>query len=121
MKNAETNQSEDYQKLLRRYEKQSQIIEDLENQVQQLQDDYDEKCRELKNRKQLIVQFEKELEEFQEKLEGETNGYKQQITEKDANIMEMVKLLDEAKENIRRKEERMKELGTQYQQLDRQL
>ncbi|KAM3146226.1 hypothetical protein pb186bvf_001571 [Paramecium bursaria] len=112
---------DDYNRLLKRYERQGQIIEELESQQQQLQDEYDQKIKELKDKKQLIGLFEKEIEEIKDKQDGEIAQLKAEIQDKDQTVLEMLKLLDEAKENIKQKEQSIKNLTQQYQNMDKQI
>lgn len=67
LRSSEQNATDDYNRLVRRYEKQNQVIEELEGQVNQLQEEVDQKYHELKEKKQLIQLFEKEIEEIKDK------------------------------------------------------
>ncbi|KAL4487052.1 hypothetical protein ABPG72_001504 [Tetrahymena utriculariae] len=108
--------NDDFNKIQKKYEKQNQIIEALEEQLQQANEEADsineEKInlqKELEKKKEIIDIFQSEFNDIKSKQDKEIN-------EKSNKIQDLLYLLEECKQNIRRKDEQIVDLQNEIKE-----
>lgn len=104
MKKQDGAMTDDFQRLTKKYDKQSKIIDELETQLNQTSDDYNATMQELKEKKELISLFEREIKDIKAKQDKEFADLKRETVDKEQKIGELLTLLDECKETLKKKD-----------------